>query len=133
MVDSVLFFQHERGMNKNSDGRFQMTKLSFVVFLFGNLLFLVDFTYGVGWVIGWLAMFLLETNREKILSQMIDFDTFSVMQYVIYLVGVVLWIAAPLALAYFFPSYINPIAIFGAYFASRTIMFLTKGIMKGER
>ena len=110
-----------------------MTKLSFVVFLFGNLLFLVDFSYGVGWVIGWIAMVLLETNRGKILEQMIDFDSFSVTQYITYLLGVVLWIATPLALSYFLPLYINPIAIFGAYFASRTIMFLTKGVMKGER
>ena len=110
-----------------------MTKLSFIVFLLGSSLFLVDFSYGVGWVLGWIAMGLLEANREKILEQMIDFDHFSVRQYITYLLGVVLWISAPLVLWYFFPSYINPIAIFGAYFASRTIMFLTKGIMKGER
>ena len=109
-----------------------MTKLSLIVFLFGNLLFFVDFTYGVGWILGWIMMTLLQVNREKILNQMIDFDTFSVTQYILYLFGVVLWIASPLALAYFFPSYINPIAIFGAYFASRIIMFLTQGIMKGE-
>lgn len=110
-----------------------MTKLSFAVFLFGNLLFLVDITYGIGWILGWIVMGLLETNREKILEQMIDFDSFSVTQYIAYLFGVVLWIASPLVLAYFFPSYISPIAIFGAYFASRIIMFLTKAIMKGER
>lgn len=133
MIDDVLFLLPKRGRVKNADRRFQMTKLSFVVFLFGNLLFLVDFTYGVGWVIGWLAMFLLGTNREKIFEQMVDFENFSVMQYITYLLGVVLWISTPLVLWYFFPSYINPIAIFGAYFASRIIMFLTKGIMKGER
>lgn len=110
-----------------------MTKLSFVVFMLGNALFLMDFTYGIGWVLGWIFMGLLEANREKMLNHIIDFDTFSVKKYITYLLGVILWIAAPLALAYFFPSYINPIAIFGAYFANRAIMFITKVFTKGER
>lgn len=120
-------------MKINSDGRFQMTKLSIVVFILGSSLFLMDFTYGIGWVLGWVFMGLLEANREKLLDQIIDFDTFSVKKYIVYLLGVVLWIAAPLALAYVLPDYINPIAIFGAYFANRAIMFLTKVFMKGER
>lgn len=110
-----------------------MTKLSIIVFLVGNSLFLVNFSYGMGWILGWIFMGLLETNRERFLDQIIDFDTFSVKKYIAYLLGVVLWIATPLVISYYFPNYVNPIAIFGAYFAHRIIMFITKIFTKGER
>lgn len=110
-----------------------MTKLSFIVFLLGSPLFLLDFSYGMGWVIGWIFIGLLETNREKLLNKVINFDDFSVRKYIIYLLGVVVWIASPLLLSFFFSDYINPIAIFGAYFANRIIMYITKVFTKGER
>lgn len=110
-----------------------MSKLSFTVFLLGNSLFLVSFSYGMGWLIGWLFMGLLEFNREKLLNRIIDSDSFSVKKYIGYLLGVMLWIATPLLIAYLLPNYVNPVAIFGAYFAYRIIMFLTKIFMKGER
>lgn len=54
-----------------------MSKLHFTIFLFGLGLYLWDISYGVGWVIGWLFITLLSIYRERILTQVIDFENFS--------------------------------------------------------
>ncbi len=109
-----------------------MSKLSFTVFLLGSSLFLIDFSYGLGWLLGWIFIRLLEHNRGKLLNRILDND-FSVGKYISYLIGVVIWIATPLLISFFFPEYINPIAIFAAYFVNRIIMFVTKTFVKEER
>lgn len=109
-----------------------MSKLSFTVFLFGLTLFFFDSSYGVGWILGWVFMYLLETNREKLLDQILDVNNFSMKKYILYLVGVMLWIAAPLLVSFLIPGYINPLSVFAAYFSSRLIMFITKALQKEE-
>ncbi|MDN6161589.1 MAG: hypothetical protein L0I79_02345 [Atopostipes sp.] len=110
-----------------------MSRFSFTVFLLGLLLFFFDFSYGLAWIIGWIFIVILEYNREKILNQLLDMDNFSMKRYIAYLIGVMLWIALPLLVSFLIPSYINPLAIFAAYFSNRLIMFITKAFTKGER
>lgn len=110
-----------------------MSKFSFTVFLFGLVLFFFDYSYGLGWVLGWLFIILLEYNREKILDRLLDINDFSMKRYIAYLIGVMFWIAAPLLMSFLIPNHINPFAIFGAYFSSRLIMFISKTFIKGER
>lgn len=117
---------------KNFDRRFSMSKFSFTVFLLGLTLFFLDFSYGLGWLLGWVFIGLLEDNREKLLNRILN-NNFSVGKYVSYLLGVIVWIATPLLISFFLPEYINPVTIFAAYFINRIIMFVTKTFVKEER
>ena len=110
-----------------------MSKFSFTVFLFGLTLFFLDFSYGIGWLIGWIFITVLEYNREKLLNRLFDLDNFSIKKYLAYLMGVIIWIAAPLLVSFFIPNYISPYGIFGAYFSSRLIMFVSNAFIKEER
>lgn len=110
-----------------------MTKLSFLLLLLGCLLFFTGIPNGIGWVIGWIFISILRNYREKVLDYVIDFKDFSIARYVLYLVGVIVWIAIPIAAAFVFPKFINPIAVFGAYFVDRILMFITKPFLKEER
>lgn len=110
-----------------------MNKFSFTVFLFGLTLFFLDFSYGLGWLFGWISMILLEYNREKFLNRLLDVNNFSMGKYMAYLVGVMIWIAVPLLISFLIPNYINPLAVFAAYFSNRIIMFISKAFMKEER
>lgn len=102
-----------------------MTKLHYLIILLGSTLFFWDITYGIGWLLGWVFIGLLRHYREDILERIIDFDNFSTGVYVAYLFGVICWIAIPLFISFVMPEYINPLAIFGAYFAERILMFIT--------
>jgi hypothetical protein len=102
-----------------------MTKIHYIVIILGSGLFIAGLSYGVGWLIGWLFMVLLRLNREKILDRIIDFKNFSVGRYVAYLFGVTVWVALPLIVSFIIPEYVDPLAIFGAYFADRILMFIT--------
>lgn len=102
-----------------------MTKLHYIVIILGSGLFIAGLPYGIGWLVGWLFMVLLRLNREKILNRIIDFKNFSVGIYVAYLFGVIVWIAIPLIVSFIIPEYVDPLAIFGAYFADRILMFIT--------
>ena len=110
-----------------------MSKFSFTVFLFGLTLFFIDSSYGIGWIVGWLFITLLEYNRGKLLDRLLDISNFSMKKYLAYLVGVILWIATPLLVSFLIPSHISPYGIFGAYFSSRMIMFLSNSFIKEER
>ena len=107
-----------------------MSKFSFTVFLLGLTLFFLDLSYGLGWFLGWFFMTLLEYNREKFLNRILDVNNFSMGKYIAYLLGVVIWIAVPLLVSFIIPDYINPLAVFAAYFSSRIIMFISKAFMK---
>ena len=110
-----------------------MSKFSFTIFLFGLLLFFLDFSYGLGWVLGWVFIFLLEYNREKLLNRLLDMDNFSIKKYMAYLMGVIIWLAIPLALSLLVPNIIQTLAIFAAYISSRFVMFISKAFVKEER
>ena len=107
-----------------------MSKLNFTVMFLGCSVFLIDTAYGIGWLIGWLFISLLRNYRERLLENIIDFDNFSAKKYVLYLVGVVAWIAVPLLFSFFIPQYINPFAVFAAYFADRILMFIANSFVK---
>lgn len=110
-----------------------MSKFSFTVFLLGLSLFFIDYSYGLGWFLGWFFMALLEHNREKFLNRLLDMHNFSMGKYITYLIGVMVWIAAPLLFSFLKPKIVNPLAVFGAYFSSRIIMFISKAFTKEER
>lgn len=126
-----MYFYSNSKVN-NFDRGMRMSKFSFTVFLIGLTLFFIDFSYGLGWILGWLFMALLEYNREKFLNRLLDVNKFSMKKYIAYLLGVMLWIAAPLLVSFLIPETINPLAIFAAYFSSRMIMFISKTFMKGK-
>lgn len=107
-----------------------MTKLHFILIIVGSVLFFWDISYGIGWLIGWLFAGLLRQYREKLLDQLIDFDHFSTGKYIAYLFGVVVWIAIPLLISFLLPDYINPIAVFAAFFVDRALMFVMRSIRK---
>lgn len=107
-----------------------MTKFTFTAFILGLSLFLIDIPSGLGWIVGWISIVILDYSRENILKKIIDFDNFSVTKYVGYLLGVAIWIAIPLLLSFRYPGYVNPLSIFGAYFTDRIIMFVTKSFVK---
>jgi len=109
----------------------KMTKLHVTIIILGSGLFFLDISYGFGWLLGWLFIGLLRINRERILERIIDFDNFSMSAYIIYLIGVMVWIAIPLLASFFAPQYINVWAIFGAYIADRILMFIINAFSKG--
>jgi len=109
----------------------KMTKLHVTVIILGSSLFFLDFSLGIGWLLGWLFAGLLRINRERILERIIDFENFSMKTYIIYLLGVMVWIAIPLLASLFVPQYISPWAIFGAYIADRILMFIINAFSKG--
>ncbi|MDN6730876.1 MAG: hypothetical protein L0L39_01710 [Atopostipes suicloacalis] len=110
-----------------------MSRFSFTVFLLGLTSFFFDFSYGLGWTLGWIFITLLEYNREKFLDRLLNLDDFSMGKYIAYLIGVIIWVAAPLLLSFVIPNYLNPFAVFAAYFSSRFIMFISKAFVKEER
>lgn len=109
-----------------------MTKFHIIIAILGSTLFLWDFTYGIGWLVGWIFVGLLRQYRGVILERIIDFDDFSTMRYVGYLLLVMVWIAIPLGVSFLLPDYINPIAVFGAFFADRALMFIIESVSKKE-
>lgn len=109
-----------------------MTKYHYSVIILGMSLFFINMTYGVGWLLGWIFVGLLRHYRVPILERMIDFDNFSAKQYVGYLLLVMVWIAIPLLISFTLPLYVNPIAVFGALFADRILVFFVNSISKKE-
>ena len=109
-----------------------MTKFHIIIMILGSGLFFWDITYGLGWVLGWLFVGLLRQYRGLILERIIDFDDFSVLRYIMYLLTVMVWIAIPLLISFFIPEYFNPLAVFGAFFADRFLMFIIESISKKE-
>ena len=109
-----------------------MTKFHIIIMILGSGLFFWDITYGLGWVLGWLFVGLLRQYRGLILERIIDFDYFSLLLYIMYLLTVIVWIAIPLLISFFIPEYFNPLAVFGAFFADRFLMFIIESISKKE-
>ena len=109
-----------------------MTKFHVIIMILGSGLFLLDITYGLGWLLGWIFVGLLRQYRGVILERIVDFNDFSVMRYVGYLLTVMVWIAIPLLISFFIPEYFNPLAVFGAFFADRFLMFIIESISKKE-
>lgn len=107
-----------------------MTKIHYIIILLGSGLFFWDISYGVGWLLGWLFTGLLQQYRGKILDRVIDFSDFSKRRYMAYLLLIVVWIAIPLLISFIIPEYINPFAVFGAFFANRILMFILEGTKK---
>ena len=107
-----------------------MTKFHLFIMILGSGLFFWDITYGLGWVLGWLFVGLLRQYRGLILERIIDFDDFSVLRYIMYLLTVMVWIAIPLLISFLLPEYFNPLAVFGAFFADRFLMFIIGSINK---
>lgn len=109
-----------------------MTKLHFTIMLLGSFLFFWDISYGFGWLLGWLFIGILRHYRTRLLDRVIDFEDFSVARYMLYLFGIIVWIAIPLAISVFLPEYVNPFAIFGVYFIDRILLFATDKLKRGE-
>ena len=109
-----------------------MTKFHIITMILGSGLFFWDITYGLGWLLGWLFVGLLRQYRVVILERIVDFDDFSVLRYISYLLSVMFWIAIPLLISFFLPQYFNPLAVFGAFFADRFLMFIIGSINKKE-
>lgn len=107
-----------------------MTKLHVLVLIIGCGLFFLDISYGFGWLFGWLFAGLLRQYRERILEKVIDFDHFSTGKYILYLLGVMIWIALPLLISFFIQDYLNPLAVFGAFFADRGLMFVVNSLRR---
>lgn len=81
----------------------------------------------------WVFAGLLEHYRERVLDYVIDFDNFSIKLYITYLIGVMVWVAIPLLISFLTPDYINPLAVFGALFTYRILMFAINFFRKGVR
>lgn len=107
-----------------------MTKAHYIIMVIGLSLFLWDFSYGIGWILGWIFIGLLREYRESLLAYIINFEDFSTKRYMLYLIGVMVWIAIPLLISSLFIDTIHPLAVFGAYFSDRTLMFANKSIRK---
>lgn len=107
-----------------------MNKLKLIVFILGCSTFFIDTSWGLGWVLGSLVMFLLNTFREPILDRIIDFKNIKISYYILYLLAVMLLIALPLLLAFWIPDIINPLWVFVAYFTSRILDFITRSRVK---
>lgn len=110
-----------------------MTKVHYIIIILGSSLLFWDISYGVGWLFGWVFAGLLRHYREPILEYLIDFDHFSTITYVSYLIGVMIWIAIPLLISFFFMDYINPFAVFGAFFVDRFLIFMLNIFRKGVK
>lgn len=107
-----------------------MNKLTVTIIILGSTIFLMDVSYGIGWLLGWVFIIVLSSYREKILDYIIDFESFSAKKYILYLFGVMIWIAIPIIISLIFPKYINTLAIFSAYIIDRLLMFITKSFAK---
>ena len=86
----------------------------------------------IGWLLGWLFIGILRHYRGRLLDRVINFENFSVARYMLYLFGIIVWIAIPLAISVVFSEYVNPFAIFGAYFVDRILLFATDTLKRGE-
>lgn len=109
-----------------------MTKLHYIIIVLGLPLFFWEIPFGFGWLLGWLFVGLLRQYRERILEYVIDFEHFSIRSYIAYLLGVMAWVAIPLIISFFFPEYFEPLAVFGAFFIDRALMFMMNSFRKGE-
>ena len=107
-----------------------MTKFHVTILILGLSLFLLDVPSGWGWVLGWIFIGLLRHYRERILDYIIDFDNFSKKLYFMYLIGVMVWVAIPLLISFVVPEYINALAVFGAFFTDRILMFFVNIVRK---
>lgn len=110
-----------------------MTKLHYLIIVLGSGLFFWDIPSGVGWLFGWIFAGLLRHYRERILEYVIDLDNFSKGLYFTYLIGVMVWVAIPLLVSFLIPEYINPLAVFGALFTDRILMFFVNFFKKEAR
>ena len=109
-----------------------MTKFHVIVMILGSGLFFWDITYGLGWLLGWIFVGLLRQYRVVSLEKISDSNDVSVVRYVAYLLSVMVWIAIPLLVSFLLPAYFNPLAVFGAFFADRALMFIIESIGKKE-
>lgn len=102
-----------------------MSKFKIIVIILGSLSFFADISYGLGWLLGWLFLIILQKARVRVIDNMLSKDEFPRRQYIVFLFGVFLWIALPLLIGFIFPEVINPIAVFAAFFADRILTFIT--------
>lgn len=109
-----------------------MTKLHFVIVILGSLILFWDISYALGWLLGWLFIGIFRHYRTQILDYVIDIENFKISLFIAYLLGIIVWLSIPLGLSLLLPKYINPIAIFGAYFADRILLFIINAVKKGE-
>ena len=101
-----------------------MTKAHYLIMILGLGLFLLDISFGIGWILGWIFVGLLRQYRGAILERVVDFENFSVTRYIAYLFLVMFWIAMPLLISFVMSDYINPIAVFAAFFVDRSLIFV---------
>ena len=107
-------------------------KLKIVLALLGTVGFLfIDSSLSLGWLIGWIALFILTFVRERYYSIVLTEEDFSVGRFIgyIFFVFVILWIAP--ILAFIFPKVINPFSLIAAYFIDRFILYIGR-IFKKE-
>lgn len=109
-----------------------MTKIHFILIFLGSGLFLWDFSYGAGWLLGWIFAGLLRQYRVKLLERLIDFKDFSRGKYTGYLLLVMVWIAVPLLISFLMPEIFNPFTVFAAFFVDRFLMFVLNLFSKEE-
>lgn len=107
-----------------------MTKLHILLIFLGSGLFFLGWPYGAGWLFGWIFVGTLRHYRERILEQIIDFDHFKTRTYIAYLLGVIVWITIPLLVSFLLPECFNPLAVFGAFFIDRLLMFFVNSFRK---
>lgn len=107
-------------------------KPRFVLALLGTIgLLFVDWSMSLGWLVAWIALYVLSFFRERYYSIALTEENFSVRRYFGYIILVfaVLWIAP--ILAFLFPKVLNPFALIAAYFIDRFILYIGR-IFKKE-
>ncbi|CAM3601534.1 hypothetical protein ERUR111494_02225 [Erysipelothrix urinaevulpis] len=94
------------------------------------ILFILNHTYGLAWIVGWSSLIVLSYFREKYYSIILTEASFSVGKYIAYIVFVfvILWI--PPVLAFMFPTVLNPYVLVSAYFIDRFILFVGRAFKK---
>lgn len=104
--------------------KMKLHKLFLGLLLLSIPLFFLNPSIGFGWAIGQTVMVLLVLSREAFYKKLFDSTTFDMKQYVAYVLYTIVLLAGPLLFSFFYSQFINPIAIFAAYFIDRMLSFV---------
>lgn len=79
----------------------------------------------IGWIIGHGVMFLLVIARTLFYDNVLNSPEFKMGKYISYVLFTVVLIAGPLLFSFFFREWVEPLAVFAAYFLDRSLTFIT--------
>ncbi|AMC93734.1 hypothetical protein AOC36_06975 [Erysipelothrix larvae] len=110
----------------------KIKRTNLILLLVGIPLTAWRYQVALGWLIGQFVMILIEMTRTLFYDQILTRPNFRISQYIMYVLFTIIIIAGPLLFSFYFRGFVEPLAIFAAYFSSRILMFLNNIFSKGK-